>query len=162
MAKKADTVEVYVAALPDDRREIVEAVREAIAGNIDEAFEFGMQYGMLGWYLPHSEYPAGYHSDPSQPLPFIAIGNQKNHVGLYLFCIYCDQKEQERFVKEWKATGSRLDMGKSCVRVKKLEDIPLEVLGGAVKRASAARFVKAYESSVGASSGKKRAKAKGR
>ena len=137
MAKKADTVEAYVATLPDDRREIVEAVREAIAGNIDEAFEFGMQYGMIGWYLPHSEYPAGYHSDPSQPLPFIAIGNQKNHVSLYLFFIYCDQKEQERFVNEWKATGSRLDMGKSCVRVKKLEDIPLEVLGGAVKRASA-------------------------
>ena len=77
-----------------------------------------------------------------------SIASQKNHIGLYLFCVYCDEEEKERFVSEWKATGKRLDMGKSCVRVKKLEDIPLDVLGGVFKRMTAKKFVAAYEAGI--------------
>ena len=113
MAKKPTTVKEYLAALPEDRREIVEAIRAVISKNIDKKFEFGMQYGMPGWFLPHSEYPNGYHCDPKQPLPFAAVASQKKHIGIYLFCIYVDEEVQERFVSEWKQSGKRLDMGKS-------------------------------------------------
>jgi hypothetical protein len=145
MPTKPKTVEAFLDALPEDRRQAIEAIRKVVRKNIDKKFEEGIQYGMLGYYLPHSAYPAGYHCDPKQPLPFASIGSQKNHIGLYLFCIYCDPDEQERFKEEWLATGKRLDMGKSCVRVKKLDDLPLDVLGRAFKRMTASKFVKAYE-----------------
>jgi len=139
------TVKEYLAALPEDRRKTIEAIRKVIRKNIDKKFEEGIQYGMLGYYLPHSEYPAGYHCDPKQPLPFASIGSMKRHIALHLFCIYCDAAEQERFREEWLAAGKKLDMGKSCVRVKKLEDIPLDVVGRSFKRMTAKKFVKAYE-----------------
>jgi len=135
------TVAAYLKSLPADRRAAIEAIREVVNANIDPRFEEGIQYGMIGWYLPHSEYPDGYHCDPKQPLPFASVASQKSHIGLYLFCIYTSEDEKARFVEEWKATGKRLDMGKSCVRVKKLDDLPLEVLGrdGAWKRGASKR-----------------------
>ena len=161
MQSKAKTVKEYLAALPEDRRKAIEEVRKVIRKNIDKAFEEGMQYGMLGYYLPHSKYPAGYHCDPKQPLPFASIASQKNHIGLYLFCIYCSEGETERFREEWLASGKRLDMGKSCVRVKRLEDIPLDVVGRTFKRVTAKKFVAAYEESLaGAATRKKVAKKK--
>ena len=161
MQSKANTVKEYLAALPEDRRKAIEEVRKVIRKNIDKAFEEGMQYGMLGYYLPHSKYPAGYHCDPKQPLPFASIASQKNHIGLYLFCIYCSEGEAERFREEWLASGKKLDMGKSCVRVKRLEDIPLDVVGRAFKRVTAKKFVAAYEESLaGAATRKKVAKKK--
>ncbi|MCB9914515.1 MAG: DUF1801 domain-containing protein [Planctomycetes bacterium] len=159
MQSRAATVEDYLASLPPDRREALQAIRAVIKKNIDPAFEEGMQYGMLGYYLPHSRYPQGYHCDPKQPLPFASVASQKNHIGLYLFCVYCDAAEQARFVEEWKASGKKLDMGKSCVRVKKLEDIPLDVLGKTFKRVKAKAFVAAYEAGLaGTAAGAKRAK----
>jgi hypothetical protein len=158
MKKKPTTVEEYLGVLSSERREAVDAIRAVIAKNIDDRFEEGMQYGMPAWFLPHSEYPHGYHCDPRQPLPFASVAAQKRHIGIYLFCIYCDPKEQERFVAEWKETGCRLDMGKSCVRVKKLDDVPLDVIGRSIRRTTAKKFVKAYESALPESAKKKRAK----
>jgi len=156
MPKKPTTVEAYLASLPDDRREALEAIREVINANIGSEFEEGIQYGMIGWYLPHAEYPLGYHCDPDQPLPFASLASQKKHIGIYLFCVYCDADGKERFVEEWKATGKRLDMGAGCVRVKDLESVPLKVVAKAIKRAKAAKFVEAYESMLTASSRKQR------
>jgi len=151
MQSRAATVEEYLASLPDERREAIEAIRKVIRKNIDPAFEEGMQYGMPAYYLPHSKYPAGYHCDPKQPLPFLSVASQKRHIGLYLFCVYCDSEELATFQREWVASGKRLDMGKSCVRVKKLEDVPLDVLGRLLGRISAKRFVDAYEASLAGS-----------
>lgn len=141
---KPTTVKQYLDALPADRREALEAVRKTINANLDPKFEEGVQYGMIGWYVPHSVFPDGYHCDPKQPLPFASIASQKNHMAIYLFCIYTEEGEAERFAAEWKATGKKLDMGKSCVRFKKLDDVPLAVLGKAINRATAKKFIAAY------------------
>ena len=160
MPAKPPTVKQYLDSLPEDRRRVIAKVRATIRKNIGKEFREGIQSGVLAYYLPHSVYPQGYHCDPKQPLPFAGVASQKNHIGLYLFCAYCDPQEQERFREEWLATGKRLDMGKSCVRVRKLEDIPLEVLGRAIKRATARKFVKAYEAGLPESVKKKRAAAR--
>jgi Domain of unknown function (DU1801) len=157
MQAKPTTVAEYLVSLPDDRRRAVKAIRKVIKASIDKPFKEGLQYGMLGYFLPHSVYPEGYHCDPTQPLPFVSVASQKGHIGLYLFCIYCCPEDQAKFRKEWLATGKKLDMGKSCVRVKKLEDLPLEVLARALKRMTAKRFVKAYETLLPASVKNKRA-----
>ena len=145
MQSSATTVSEYLEALPLDRRETVEAIREVILANIDPAFEEGIQYKMIGYYVPHSIYPDGYHCDPKQPLPFASIASQKNHIGIYLFCIYGNKGEEEKFRKEWLATGKKLDMGKACVRIKRLDDVPLAVIGRAFRRLTAKKFVAFYE-----------------
>ncbi len=155
---KPTTVEAYLAGLPEDRREAIEAIREVVLANLDEPFEEGIQYGMIGYYLPHSVYPDGYHCDPRQPLPFASIANQKRHIGLYLFCIYGNGKEEARFREEWVKAGKKLDMGKACVRVKKLEDVPLKVVGRAFKRMTAKKFLKHYEAAIPESKRKKATK----
>lgn len=148
MQSKATTVKQYLAELAPDRREAIEAIRATILKNLDPTFAETMQYGMIGYNVPHKVYPAGYHCDPSQPLPFASLASQKNHIGIYLSCVYMDEHDRERFVNEWTATGKRLDMGKSCVRVKKLEDVPLGVLGRAIKRTPAKKFIKQYEAQL--------------
>ena len=147
MAAAPKSVREYLESLPADRRKIVEAVRKTIRANLDPALEEGIQYGMIGYYVPHSVYPEGYHCDPKQPLPFASIGNQKGHVGIYLFCVYMEPGGQEDFAERWRATGKRLDMGKSCVRAKKLEDLALDVLARTIKRAKAKKFIATYEKS---------------
>ena len=145
-ADKPTTIAAYLKALPADRRETVEAIRATINKNIDKTFAEGMQYNMPAWFVPHSVYPAGYHCDAKQPLPFASVASQKSHVGIYLFCIYQDDDLREWFVDAWKASGKRLDMGKSCIRVKKLEDVPLDVLGKAIKKMKAKAFIEHYDS----------------
>ncbi len=157
MATRPASVSAYLDSLPADRRDTVEAIRAVIRKNLDPAFEEGIQYGMIGYFLPHSVYPAGYHCDPKQPLPFASIASQKNHIGIYLFCVYGDEDVAARFREEWLATGKRLDMGKSCVRVKKLEDVPLPVLGRTIKRVTAKKFVARYEALVGRDGGERAA-----
>ena len=88
MQSKAKTVAEYLAELPEDRRKAIETVRQVVLKNLDSHYEEGMQYGMIGYYVPHRVYPAGYHCDPKQPLPFASLGSQKNHMALYLMCIY--------------------------------------------------------------------------
>ncbi len=148
MATQPSSVEAYLAALPEDRRTFVGAILQTIRKNADPKLEEGIQYRLPAFYVPHSVYPAGYHCDAKQPLPFAAVASTKGGVSIHLFCTYADAGQQERLAKEWKATGSRLDMGKSCIRVKKLEQVPLDVLGAAVKRMKVGPFIKAYEKSV--------------
>jgi len=145
MTSKAKTVAQYLKELPDDRREVIEAIRNTIVKNLDKGFQETMQYGGIGYSVPHKLYPAGYHCDPKQPLPFAGIGNQKNHIGIYLFCIYTDETVLKEFVEGWKKSGKKLDMGKSCVRVKKLDDVPFDVLGKTIKKVTVKKFIGAYE-----------------
>ncbi|MGE0190870.1 MAG: DUF1801 domain-containing protein [Planctomycetota bacterium] len=137
--------EAYLAKLPPERAEALRAVREAIRKGLPPGYEEGMQYNMIAWYVPHSRYPAGYHCDPKQPVPFASIASQKSHIGLYLMCIYADDGHREQFISEWKASGKRLDMGKGCVRAKRLEDIPLDVVTRAVSRIPVDAFLAHYE-----------------
>ena len=144
-----------------ERKRALQAVRKVVKANLDPKVKEGIQYGMIGYFIPHSVYPDGYHCSPEQPLPFMSIASQKNHMALYLFCVYSVPGEAERLAKEWKAAGKKLDMGKSCLRFKKLEDVPLEVIGKAVKRMTLKKFIAGYEEALaGTSAGRKKAAAK--
>ena len=125
MQSKATTVEAYLDELPEDRREAIETVRQVIKTNMDQGYEEGMQYGMISYFVPHRLYPAGYHCDPSQPLPFVCLASQKNYMSLYMSCLYADETGGEWFRKAWQKTGKKIDMGKSCLRFKKVEDLAL-------------------------------------
>lgn len=156
MQSKAKTVDEYLASLPEDRREALQAIRETILDNLDEDYEEGMQYGMIGYYVPHSVYPAGYQVDPKQPLPYAALASQKNYMSLYLMGLYCgcadgesDNEHSRWFREAWAARGKKLDMGKSCVRFKKLADVPLDVVGEAIQRVPAKDYIAVYEATLG-------------
>lgn len=157
MQSKAKTVKEYLAGLPEERRAAIQAVREVIRKNLDKGYEEGMQYGMIGYYVPHKVYPPGYHCDPKQPLPFAGLASQKNHMAVYLMCIYGSHEQEEWFRKEWAKTGKKLDMGKSCIRFRKLEDLPLEVIGQAVARVPAKNYVAYCESAIKAIGKRKKA-----
>jgi hypothetical protein len=159
MQSKAATVEQYLAELPEDRREALEAIRKVILKNLPKGYEEGMQYGMIGYYVPHSIYPAGYHCDPKQPLPFASLASQKNHMSFYGMCIYGDDEHQKWFRAAWAKTGKKLDMGKSCVRFKKIEDVALPVIGQAIKRISVKKFIEVYETAIKGSARKSAGKA---
>ena len=150
-----------MAALPEDRRDAMAAIREVILKNLPKGYEEGMQWGMPSYFVPLSAYPAGYNCQPDQPLPFVGFASQKNHMVFYGFCIYMDEELKNRFVADWKKTGKKLDMGKSCVRFKKLEDVPLKVIGDAVKRVPMKKYIKQYEDQLQqTAAGKKTAKKK--
>ena len=152
MQSKAATVAEYIASLPPDRREAVEAVRAVILKNLDKGYGEGMSYGMMGYFVPHSIYPAGYHCDPKQPLPFAGIASQKQGISVYLMGLYIggdegsgeETAESRWFRDAWAKTGKKLDMGKSCVRFKKLEDVALDVLGEAIRRVPAKLYIERY------------------
>ena len=145
MQSKATTVAEYLAQLPDNRRPAIEAVRQVILQNLDKDFEEGMQYGMIGYYVPHRVFPAGYHCDPRQPLPFAALASQKNYMSLYLMSIYGSAEQSQWLQQAWAKTGKKLDMGKSCIRFRKLDDLPLDVIGAAIKRVPAKKYAAACE-----------------
>lgn len=141
----ATTIDQYLQALPDDRRQALAAIRKVIRDNLDPDFEEGIQYGMIGYYVPHRVFPPGYHCDPKQPLPFASLASQKSHMALYLMCVYGDPKEEKFLRERWAKTGKKLDMGKSCIRFKKLDDVPLEVIGEVIRRTTAKAFIARYE-----------------
>jgi Domain of unknown function (DU1801) len=153
MQSKATNVADYIAGLPDDRRAAIETLRKVILKNLGAGYEEGMQYGAIGYYVPHKVFPAGYHCDPKQPLPFAALASQKNYISLYLMGVYCGCGERSSeetpdarwFRDAWTKTGKKLDMGKACVRFKKLEDVPLDVVGEAIKRVPAKTYIARYE-----------------
>lgn len=165
MQSKATTVAQYLAELPEDRRAALQAVRKVILRNLDSGFEEGMQYGMIGYYVPHRLYPAGYHCDPRQPLPFAALASQKNYMSLYMMSEYGDERAGA-FQRAWAKTGKKLDMGKCCIRFKKLEDLALDVIGDTLRKATAKKFIAFYETAIkgsrkkAAASGKPAKKAK--
>jgi hypothetical protein len=141
MQSKSTTVEEYLAGLPPDRRKVLEAVRAVILKNLDRDYEEGMQYGMIGYYVPHSVFPAGYHCDPRQPLPFAGLASQKNYNSLYLMCTYGATEHAQWFREAWAKTGKKLDMGKACVRFRKVEDLALDVIGEAIRRVPARKYI---------------------
>jgi hypothetical protein len=148
MKSTAATVEQYLAELPEDRREAIQTVRATILKNLPNGYEEGMQYGMIGYYVPHSLYPPGYHCDPKQPLPYASLASQKNHMAIYLMCVYGNAEQETWFREAWAKTGKKLDMGKSCVRFKKIEDLPLKVIGQAIKRVPVKNLIAHYESAL--------------
>jgi len=156
MPSEVQDVEEYLAALPEDRREAITAIRKVILKNLPKGYEEGIQWGMPSYFVPLSEYPSGYNCQPDQPLPFVGFASQKNHMAFYGFCIYIDEVLKDRFVEDWKKTGKKLDMGKSCVRFKKLEDVPLKVIGDAVKRVPMKKYIKQYEEQLQNSGSRKR------
>lgn len=147
---KPATVEAILASLPADRRAAIEAVRSAILQNLDPGYREGVQYGMIAYFVPHSTYPAGYHCDPRQPLPYVCLASQKSGMSLHLFCIYNAPDHVRWFREAWTAAGKKLDMGKACVRFKRLEDVPLDVVGEVIRRTPASAHIAAYEAALGA------------
>jgi len=145
MPAKPTTVKAYLDALPEDRRKAIRTVRAAVNRALPKGYKEGIQYGMIGWFVPHGLYPDGYHCDPDQPLPFASLASQKNHMALYLMCIYGDAKHRAWFETAWKKTGKKLDMGKSCVRFKKVEDLALDVIEEAIARVPVDEYVAHYE-----------------
>ena len=152
MQSEAATVEDLLAALPADRRQVVESVRELVDAHLPEGYAEGVQYGMIGWFVPHSIYPPGYHPDPRQPLPYMALAAQKQHFSLYMMGLYVassadgDTADVAWFRDAWKATGKKLDMGKSCVRFKRLDDLPLDVIGQAIAAMDGAEGLQVHRS----------------
>jgi hypothetical protein len=152
MKSDATTVEAYLAALPEDRRTAIEAVRKVILDNLDADYEEGIQYGMIGYYVPHRVYPAGYHCDPKQPLPFAALASQKGYMSVYLMCIYGHEALRTRFEAACAKAGKKLDMGKSCVRFKKVDDLALDAIGEAIRQVPARRYIEYVESALATAS----------
>jgi len=145
MTSKAPTVSEYLQSLPEDRRAALNAVRKVVLDNLPEGYAECMQYGMIGYVVPHSLYPAGYHCNPAQPLTYASLGSQKNHMALYLMSVYGHTETAEWFRKAWQATGKKLDMGKACVRFKRLEDVPLEVVGQVIARTPVKQYIARVE-----------------
>jgi len=149
MQSKATTVTQYLKELPEDRRKAIKQVRKAIKDNLPKGFKETMQYGMISYVVPHSIYPAGYHCNPKDALPFASLASQKNHMAVYLSSIYGDPKLKSWFEKEYKKTGKKMDIGKSCVRFKKIEDLPVELVGKAVSKMSVDEYIQMYEKNRG-------------
>jgi hypothetical protein len=141
---EATTVEDYLSELPADRRKTVEGVRAVILEHLPDGYVEGMQYGMIGYYIPLERYP---DTSNGQALAIAALASQKRHVSLYLMGIYANEDDAWWFREKWTLSGKRLDMGKSCVRFRKLDDVPLDVVGAAIARTSAVDFIADYERS---------------
>jgi hypothetical protein len=145
MQSKATTVEKYLAELPEDRRAAIEAVRKVILDNLDSGYQEGMLYGMIGYFVPHERYPAGYHCDPKQPLCFIGLASQKNHMALYMMCQYVYGSGENSFRAAWTRTGKKLDMGKSCIRFKRVDDLALDLIAEAIRATPVDKHIEFYE-----------------
>jgi len=147
MQSKALTPQEYFAELPADRREVMEQLRKVALENLPDGFKEVMSYGMLGYVVPHEIYPNGYHCTPQLPLPFFNIASQKNSINLYHMMIYSDKKLHDWFVEEYpKHCKARLDMGKSCVRFKKFDDIPYKLIGELLTKVTVEQWIERYES----------------
>ncbi len=146
MQSKATTVEAYIAELPEDRKKAIAKLRSVIKKNLPKGFKEVMGYGMMGYSVPHSLYPAGYHCNPKDPLPFIGLASQKNFIAVYHMGIYADPKLLKWFTDAHaKASAKKLDMGKSCMRYKKPEDIPYELIGELASKISVDEWIEKYE-----------------
>lgn len=156
MQSKATTPDQYIDELPADRKEAVSKLRKIINKNLPKGFKEGMGYGMMGWDVPHSLYPAGYHCDPKLPLPFMGMASQKNSINLYHMGIYADPKLLKWFTDSFaKASKHKLDMGKSCIRFKKPEHIPYELIGELATKMTPQEWIRLYEEKFKKSESKK-------
>lgn len=147
MTSTAATPDEYVNALPEDRQAAIQALRKTIKNNLPKGFQECMNYGMIGYVVPHKLYPSGYHCDPRLPLPFMNIASQKNFIAVYHMGIYADPALMNWFTAEYpKHTKAKLDMGKSCIRFKKPGDIPVALFGELAARMTPADWIALYES----------------
>lgn len=145
MQSKAKTVKEYLDSLPPDRRDALLAVRKMILAHLPQGFEETMQYGMIGYVVPLSIYPKGYLDKKDVPLPYIALASQKNYMAVYLMGIYTDSEALKKLQNQYKKEGKKLDMGKSCIRFKKLSDVSLVALEEVVKLFSISDWINLYE-----------------
>jgi Domain of unknown function (DU1801) len=147
MTSQAKSPEEYLSNVPEERLPALEKLRKVILDNLPKGFEEGMSYGMIGYYVPHSIYPNGYHCDTKLPLPFMSFASQKNSINFYHMGIYADKKLFDWFVSEYpKYSKKKLDIGKSCMRFKKAEDIPFQLIGELVQKISVQNWIETYES----------------
>ena len=146
MKPEASSPEEYFNQVADDRKPVLTKLRETILSNLPAGFEETMSYGMIGYVVPHSVYPAGYHCDPKLPLPFVSFASQKNFVALYHMGIYADKNLLEWFTAEYpKHSKTRLDMGKSCIRFKKPESVPLDLIAELMRKITPEQWIVLYE-----------------
>ncbi len=146
---KADDPDTYIGQVPDDRKEAISQLRKVILENLPEGFSEEMNYGMIGYVVPHSLYPDGYHSDPARPLPFMSIASQKNHIALYHFGMYAKPELLDWFTAGYReVTGKNPDMGKSCIRFRKPDDIPFGFIAQLVKRMEVRDWIETYEKNL--------------
>lgn len=164
MQSSAATVDAYLNELPDDRRRALSEVRRFLLAHLDPVIEEGMQYGMIGYFIPHRVYPAGYHCDPKQPLPFAGLASQKRYMSVYLpvddsvEAGRCDKASalETWFRRAWAKTGKKLDLGKCCLRFKSVDDLALDVIAELLRRVSADAYIARYEAVIGNKAKKKR------
>jgi hypothetical protein len=149
MRIEASTPEAYLESVPEERKAVVRRLHDLIMENLPQGFEAGVGYGMLGYVVPHSLYPAGYHCDPKQPLPFMGLASQKNSISFYHMGLYADQDLLDWFVGEYpKYCKTKLDMGKSCIRFKKEENIPFPLLAELVRKMKPEDWIRLYEANL--------------
>ncbi|MCJ8319136.1 MAG: DUF1801 domain-containing protein [Colwellia sp.] len=149
MKSNASSCQEYINSLDDDRKLAITQLRQVIVDNLPKGFQETISYGMLGFVVPHSLYPNGYHCDPSLPLPFINIASQKNFISLYHMCIYSDNNLLEWFKNEYpKYCKNKLDMGKSCIRFKKIDNIPYQLIGELAAKITVKQWIERYEQSM--------------
>jgi hypothetical protein len=151
------TVAQYLASVPAEQRAALEAVRKVILANLDADYEEGIQYGAIGYYVPHRVFPAGYHCDPRQPLPFAGLAARKHYCTLSMMTVYGSAAERARFEADWARSGKKLKMGKACIEFKSADDVALDAVGKAVARGTAKQWVALYESLLGGRAPRKRA-----
>lgn len=147
MQSKAQSVDAYMSELPEERKAPMQRLREVFKANLPEGFTEQMSYGMLGYVVPHSIYPKGYHCSPELPLPFVNIASQKNFIAVYHMGIYSDEKLLNWFVEEFpKHSKAKLDMGKSCIRFKKMDQIPYDLIGELLTKMTVNQWIERYDS----------------
>ena len=147
MQSKAATPQEYIDSLPEERKKAMSELRKVILANLPKGFKEGMGYGMLGYCVPHTLYPAGYHCDPKLPLPFMSVASQKNFIAVYHMGVYSDPKLLKWFTEEYaKQSKTKLDMGKSCMRFKKPDQIPFKLIGELASKMTPQQWIDIYES----------------
>ena len=147
MQYKANSPQDYIKQLPEERQPVIQKLRETILANLPKGFEEVISYGMIGYVVPHSKYPAGYHCKPELPLPFMNLASQKNFVAVYHMGVYGKKELSDWFLSEFpKHSQRKLDMGKSCIRFKNLNDIPYNLIGELAKKMTVNDFIESYES----------------
>ena len=151
MRSEATTVADYLAELPEERRAAIESVRGVILERLPDGYRETMNWGMITYEVPLEAYPDTYNG---QPLMLAALASQKNHMAVYLSAIYADDDARDRFEEAYRATGKRFDVGKSCVRFRRIDDLPLDVIGDAIEAVPVDRFIETYERGRSAARGK--------
>ena len=149
MRYEAESIKDYISQLPEDRQPVIKKLRSIINKNLPKGFKEQLSYGMPGWVIPHSKYPDGYHCDPKLPVPFMSVASQKNFVALYHSGVYASPELYKWFISEYPNHSKRkLDMGKSCIRFKKMDDVPYDLIAELVTKMTPDDFIEIYESNI--------------